>query len=110
MLKKILWFAIRKLPIEGVTEVLKARQQTKRNRHMQTMVDDEVFAFVHRQAQERKWSPSQVVYFILKDAALQASDNEYLIEEMENTSTNRTYMLHSNEKSPTAVTVEPNIQ
>lgn len=111
MLNKILWLAIRKLPIEGVTEVINARRQ-KKPFCVPTHLTEAEASHVAEQAVEREWSNSAYIRHLIKKDMDRHLTDSYLSGESVQQYTKHADFSVRNEhkKSPTAGTVELDAQ
>lgn len=108
MLNKLLWLVVRKLPIEGVTEVLNTRRQ-KKGFCVPTHLTEAEALHVAEQAVEREWSNSAYIRHLIKKDIERHLTDSYLNGEsvMYSTKQSGFSVRNEHEKSPTAGTVEP---
>ncbi|OTG73398.1 hypothetical protein B9T23_13680 [Acinetobacter terrae] len=112
MLNKLLWLALRKLPIEGVTIAMNVRRQ-KKEFCVSTHLTETEALHVADMAGEREWSNSAYIRHLIKKDIERHLTDSYLNDECSIGSTKHFDFSVRNEqaqKSPVAVTTEPNVR
>lgn len=109
MLSKILWLVVRKLPIEGVTNVIVARRE-KKEFCVPTHLTESEALHVADMAGEREWSNSAYIRHLIKQDMKRRLTDSYLNDGCATGTTKQIEYSVRNEKSSVAGTTEPGVR